>query len=164
MLTFKQFLTSPSCALSEGFTDISVQGSDSASDLEYTVSKAVGKARRRIESETGGLAPDVAIEAELVDEIIEQLEIGLEDKGNAYNTHGTLNVAMVMDEYYDTYRRFPAYRAFAKSVAVKLKSEALSMLKRHQEAMRERQQDSQKVPIYISSMNEIADRLLTWAK
>lgn len=149
MLTFKQFLVTPTDQLREGFMGFSVGGSDSASDLEYTVTEAVKKAKARIKKETGGMAPKAGIEAELVDVIIKELEVGLKDKGNAYNTHGTLNVAMVMDEYYRDYRRFPAYNALAKTVAAKLKAEV---------AKRNGSDD------YSEAMTNFATKLLAWAK
>jgi hypothetical protein len=148
MITFKQFLVTPTEQLREGFMGFSVGGSDSASDLEYTVTKAVKAAKAQIKKETGGMAPKAGIEAELVDVIIKELEVGLKDKGNAYNTHGTLNVAMVMDEYYREYRRFPAYNTFAKKVAAKLKAEA-----------KDRSAND-----YTEAMTDFADKLLAWAK
>lgn len=56
--------------LNEGFMDFSVSGSDSAADLWYSVCNAAAKT----------------------------LKAGLRDKGNEYNTHGTLNVGMILVE------------------------------------------------------------------
>lgn len=60
--------------LNEGFSGLSVIGSDGASDLFYEVKKAAVKA------------------------IVPVLKAGLKDKGNTWNTPGALNVAMILTE------------------------------------------------------------------
>ena len=81
--------------LNEGFMDFSVNGSDSASDLHFTALQATEKA----------------------------LRAGLKDKGNAYNTHGTLNVAMILVQKFGHDLSHGPLHDLAKDVLSKLTSE-----------------------------------------
>ena len=107
--------------LREGFFDYSVDGSDSAWDLHHTVEQALEKAEKKIRQNQ--MVPDTAVQLLLCREAITQLKKGLKNKGNEYNTHGTLNVAMIIDERFSKFRRFKEWKQFAAEVAAKLKAE-----------------------------------------
>lgn len=151
MLSFKQFLADAR-PLKEGFMGFSVDMSDSASDLSYVVFKAIDAKRAELKKQTGGIAPDVAIDAVLVDTIIAELRKGLKDKGNAYNTHGTLNVAMILDERMDKYVKNKKMNAFFKEIAAKLNKELETTWK-------DRQKDD-----YAQEMKVLANTLTHKAK
>lgn len=136
--------------LKEGFVGFSVVESDSAWDLEDSVAEDLKKAAARIEKETGGMAPRAAMDAELVEVAIKALRRGLKDRGNSYNTHGTLNVAMVMDERHKEFRKFASYKAFAKEVADKLNTEVGRFAKSF---------DAE----YAAAMTRLAKKLAKWA-
>ena len=109
--------------LNEGFSGFSVGASDTAADLYDTVGTALKTAKKRIEKETGGMAPPAAVDTELCEIAIKELRKGLKDEGNSYNTHGTLNVAMVMCEKYPQFRKLKPWKTFAKQVSDKLVAE-----------------------------------------
>ncbi len=109
--------------LTEGFMSFTVGGSDSAADLQSDVEKAVKAAKAALKQKTGSLLPDKVINSKLCDAAIEALKKGLKDPGNTYNTHGTLNVAMIMHEEWRQFRTLPQWKTFAGEVAAKLKSE-----------------------------------------
>lgn len=134
--------------LTEGFSGYSVADSDSAWDLHHTVEEAIGKLRNNLEKRVGAMLPPTVLDYKLCEEAIKQLRKGLKEKGNAYNTHGTLNVAMILDEKFDNFRKFDIWKSFALEVATKLKGEMSRDFGKE----------------YLSQMLSFAHAIETWAK
>lgn len=107
--------------LSEGFSDFTVGGSDNAADAHAAVKDALEKAEKNIRQNK--MLPDAAVKLMLCREAIKELKKALKEKGNAYNTHGTLNVAMILDEHFHQFRKFGEWQEFAVSVAETLETE-----------------------------------------
>lgn len=110
--------------LSEGFSGFSVSESDNAWDLNFQVEEAVEKKIADLKKKTGDLLPNNVIAVKTCETAISVLKKGLKEKGNAVNTHGTLNVAMIMVEKWPQFRKLPAWKQFAGEVADKLEAEA----------------------------------------
>lgn len=119
-----QLFNSKKEVLAEGFWDFSVHGSDSAFDLVHRVKEAVKREKEKIKRQTGGIAPDNVILKAACISAIQQLKKAFRDKGDQYNTHGTLNVAMIMVEEFDQFRSLKMWKEFAAEVAEKLHAEA----------------------------------------
>lgn len=134
--------------LTEGFSGFSVGDSDSAWDLHYTTEEAIGKERQKLEKKGGGMLPDNVIDVKLCEVAIKELRKGLKDKGNAYNTHGTLNVAMILEEKFHNFRKYDIWKSFALEVATKLKEEMSRDFGKE----------------YLSQMLSFAHAIETWAK
>lgn len=82
--------------IAEGFSGFTVAGSDSAADLHTDACSAAEKVLRK----------------------------GLKSQGNAYNTHGTLNVAMILVEKFKAdVCAYGGMNDLAKEVLVKLDQE-----------------------------------------
>jgi len=79
--------------LTEGFMDLSVVGSDSASNLMYEISSAAAGVLKK----------------------------GLKAKGNKYNTPGYLNVAMIITEYFAEQEWHEELHAVAKLALAEMK-------------------------------------------
>ena len=107
----------------EGFAGFTVNDSDSAFDLSLDVKDAMEIAKSKLDDKYGSIAPKAAIDRELCKAAISALRKGLRDKGNEYNTHGTLNVAMVMNEQYSGFRKIEEWKQFAREVSDLLKKE-----------------------------------------
>jgi len=107
----------------EGFAGFTVSKSDSAFDLSLDVKDALLIAKSRLDDKYGSIAPKVVIDRELCKVAISALREGLRDKGNAYNTHGTLNVAMVINEKHKEFRKIKEWKQFAGEVCDLLKKE-----------------------------------------
>ena len=110
--------------LTEGFSDFSVNGSDAASDLNFKAEEVAKREKAKLKKQAGSLLPDNVIAIKVCEAVIGALKTGLKDRGNAYNTHGTLNVAMVMVEKWPQFRKLPKWKQFAGEVAVTLEAEA----------------------------------------
>lgn len=78
--------------VSEGVMDVSVMGSDSASDAAYNLAKVITK----------------------------QLRSELRDKGNDYNTPGVVNVAAIIGEMLQEFNGSEELQALAREVQKKL--------------------------------------------
>ena len=78
--------------VNEGFSGLSVGGSDAASDAAYAVIKA----------------------------IVTELRRQLKDKGNQYNTDGVMNVAMIIGERLQDWAGEEQLQTLAKEVHSKL--------------------------------------------
>lgn len=122
--SFRQFLEGPPSQLSEGFFDFSVNGSDTSADLFYDVKKVLSAEKRKLSRNK--LLPTAAVEFKLAGAATNFLKKYFdEDVNNGdYNTHGTLNVAMIMDEYFHEFRKFQPWQDLAGAVADKLYREA----------------------------------------
>lgn len=81
--------------LSEGFMELTVNGSDTASDLQADVYEAIAKV----------------------------LKDALKNKGNQYNTPGYLNVAMILIEDFTNFKAVE-FKAVAKEAYEMLKKHA----------------------------------------
>jgi hypothetical protein len=115
--------------LNEGFMDFSVNGSDSAADLHYEALKAVEK----------------------------KLRVGLRDKGNEYNTHGTLNVAMILVQRYKGELRDDPLHDLAVEVLSKLTAEI--------KAQEAKDKDNKRVDgDYLRAMKSFAKKLAAATK
>lgn len=116
--------------VTEGFMDFTVNGSDSAADLHAAALDAVEKHLRK----------------------------GLKDKGNAYNTHGTLNVAMILiEKYKDELNEYGHFHDLAVDVLNKLNDEIKEQQKRDKE-------NNRVSGDYLTAMQSFAKKLTSATK
>ena len=128
--------------LSEGFSGWTVDDSDNASDLWYHCQEAMEK----LEVGTVLDSPKLRLAAE-AKALIPILKREMREKGNEYNTHGTLNVAMVALEHLKKHiSMYHPLKSFIAEVASKLRQEAVKF----KEKMGEE---------YIDQMQKFADKL-----
>lgn len=111
--------------LNEGFMDFTVHGSDSAADLHH----------------------------EALDAAAKKLRAGLKDKGNEFNTHGTLNVAMILvQRYAKEINGYSPIHDLAVDVHKKLKAEV-----EHEQA--KNKANRRIAGDYLNAMEKIAKQL-----
>lgn len=142
--------------LFEGFMDYSVGGSDSAADLWHAVEKHIKKTKS---AKTNSMMPEKVQLVVLADAMIEQLKIGLADKGNAYNTHGTLNVAMILLEevqkkYFAVSERL---RKFTLEVANTLEKEVAGYKERDMDSIGKLSEYTQQMEKRVPLLKKLAE-------
>lgn len=109
--------------LHEGFMGFTVNDSDAAADLFYATEEIVKAAKAKLKKETGRLLPDNVVNMKMAEVAIEKLRKHIDDDNGGYNTHGALNIAMIMHEHFKEFRSVKAWKRFAGEVAEKLESQ-----------------------------------------
>lgn len=119
--------------LNEGFSGFTVVQSDEASDLLFALQDAAEEQESKIRKKVGDVAPDSVIDHEVCKHLIKLMRKKFEVKGNAYNTPGILNVAMIVLESLTTpstgdnalmkYTKFNSFKEFIGEVVDRLEIE-----------------------------------------